>query len=101
MVSESIGLTTSPVLGSFLYNVGGFNFPFYIIGGSFVLSAIVARGMIPSHVDGEIIVDEDEEDIFEQSVTVRQEMSRNIDENDNYDDELLESPTRASSRLQS
>lgn len=50
--SQSLGLTSSPVIGSALFGMGGYAYPFYVTGILFVLSTIVAGIMVPSTVDG-------------------------------------------------
>lgn len=51
ITAESIGLTTAPIIGSFLYGLGGYEIPFYVIGVMFGICALIALIMIPKSVD--------------------------------------------------
>lgn len=53
ITSESVGLTSAPIIGSFLYSLGGYEYPFYVVGAMFGISAIVSYFLIPSSVDRE------------------------------------------------
>ena len=46
-----IGLVISPILGSFLYNIGGFNLPFICFGAVNLFFAIFLKCIISSAVD--------------------------------------------------
>lgn len=48
---SGIGLTIAPLLGTLLYDVGGFKFPFLVFGVLFFLLAVLVRFVIPYNVD--------------------------------------------------
>lgn len=50
--SQSLGLTSSPIIGSALYGIGGYSYPFYVTGSMFAISTVVVGLMVPSIVDG-------------------------------------------------
>ena len=50
-MSCGIGLTISPIVGSILYGVGGFNLPFICFGAMFMGFAIFLRLIIPAEAD--------------------------------------------------
>ena len=50
-MSAGIGLTIAPVIGSFLYELGGFNLPFIFFGAVFLFFAVFLKCIIPYSVD--------------------------------------------------
>ncbi|CAL8093329.1 unnamed protein product [Orchesella dallaii] len=44
----SVGLISGPIVGSILYQIGGFSFPFMIVGGCLLATAFVALVILPS-----------------------------------------------------
>ena len=50
-MSCGIGLTISPIVGSILYGVGGFNLPFICFGAVFFVFALFLRLIIPTAAD--------------------------------------------------
>lgn len=55
ITSEAVGLTSAPIIGSILYGLGGYEYPFYVVGAMFGISAIVSVFLIPSSVDKETV----------------------------------------------
>ena len=50
-MATGIGLTLAPVLGSFLYTLGGFRLPFICFGVMFLGFSIFIKCIIPPTVD--------------------------------------------------
>lgn len=52
-MSIGVGLTFSPVVGSLLFEIGGFSFPFYFLGGILVFASIFVFKIVPAHADSQ------------------------------------------------
>lgn len=50
-MSAGLGLTIAPVIGSFLYDLGGFNLPFIFFGAVFITFGLFLKCIIPYQVD--------------------------------------------------
>lgn len=50
-MSAGLGLTIAPVIGSFLYELGGFNLPFTFFGAIFIMFGLFLKCIIPYQVD--------------------------------------------------
>jgi len=48
----TIGMTISPIVGSALFTVGGFDFPFIAFGFLLIIGGFAIRLIIPVTVDG-------------------------------------------------
>jgi len=72
-MSCGIGLTISPVIGSFLYTLGGFKLPFIVFGCMFLGFSLAIKCILPERVDFKKKDTEDEAgilDIVEPQVKV-------------------------------
>ena len=77
-ISNSIGISTSPILGSMLYESGGFNIPFYTFGIIFIILFFLSIVFIDKSVDGEP-KDESEEQFGHHIDTIDIEHAQTID----------------------
>jgi len=50
-MSAGIGVTIAPVIGSFIYNLYGYNAPFIFYGTLFLIFAAILKLVIPSKFD--------------------------------------------------
>lgn len=50
-VASGLGITIAPVMGSFLYHIGGFSLPFLVFGFLFIFVAIFVKKIVPAKVD--------------------------------------------------
>ena len=50
-IATGLGLTIAPVIGSFLYQLGGYSTPFIFYGIVFLIAAIFLKKIIPASVD--------------------------------------------------
>lgn len=65
-----VGMTVSPVLGSILYSLGGFNLPFLSFGSIFLIIGVLMLKLIPDSVDGDSVsIKTQEESISETNVS--------------------------------
>jgi MFS family permease len=46
-----VGLIMGPLIGSFLYAVGGYRFIFFSFGSLFVIASFFIKGIFPSTID--------------------------------------------------
>jgi len=45
-----LGMLVGPILGSFLFNAGGFQLPFYTVGVLLLILAVANQIIIPSNI---------------------------------------------------
>jgi len=50
-MSSGIGLTTGPVIGSLLYDWGGFKAPFIFYGAVFLIAGLLIKKILPASID--------------------------------------------------
>ena len=50
-MSAGIGVTIAPVIGSFIYNLYGYNAPFIFYGALFLIFAVILKLIIPARFD--------------------------------------------------
>lgn len=43
-----LGMLMGPIMGSFLFKLGGFKLPFYTVGVQLLILAVVIRGLLSS-----------------------------------------------------
>jgi len=43
-----LGMLMGPIMGSFLFKLGGFSLPFYTVGVQLLILAVVIRGLLSS-----------------------------------------------------
>ena len=55
--ASSFGMILSPILGSLLYQLGGYNVPFYSFASLFILAALSVNSLIHESVDGELKIE--------------------------------------------
>jgi len=46
-ISTGLGMIVGPLLGGWLYSIGGFGLPFYVVGGMMLLGAIMNFFLVP------------------------------------------------------
>jgi MFS family permease len=82
-----VGLIMGPLIGSFLYAIGGYRFIFYSFGLLFVISSFFVKSIFPATVDGI-----GAESIHSSSDKVTQNSSPNLrDEERTHSVEMMES----------
>jgi len=53
-ISTGLGMIIGPLLGGWLYSVGGFALPFYVVGGMMLFGAILNLFLVPTIETGEV-----------------------------------------------
>lgn len=67
--ATGIGMLTGPLIGSMLYEAGGFKLPFLLTGGSLLMMTLLIKYLVPSDQDIDVIsettsTEVDEEDKY-------------------------------------
>ena len=46
-ISTGLGMIVGPLLGGWLYSIGGFGLPFYVVGGMMLIGAVINLFLVP------------------------------------------------------
>ena len=47
-ISTGLGMIIGPLLGGWLYSIGGFALPFYVVGGMMLFGAVLNLFLVPT-----------------------------------------------------
>jgi len=71
----SFGMIISPIIGSLLYEIGGYNLPFFVFASLFALAAVTLNVLISESVDGEMRSEKHTAQSLDSSVTTEESSS--------------------------